>query len=91
VSSPLGSSPIALIQKGDWCGSELIRHRHNENRRRVRGYETESRGSTESVSGHEEIGRAIERGQLNGDLVYSSIYGRTKGQNRLKMAHYGVE
>ena len=47
--------------------SELIRHRCNENRRRVRGSETESRGSTESVSGHEEIGRAIERGQLNGD------------------------
>jgi glucan phosphorylase len=55
-----------LIQKGDWCGSEFIHHRRNENRRRVRGSETESRGSTESVSGHEEIGRAIERGQLNG-------------------------
>ena len=24
VSTPQGSSPIALIQKGDWCGSERI-------------------------------------------------------------------
>ncbi len=31
VSTPQGSSPIALIQKGDWCGSEFIRHLRNEN------------------------------------------------------------
>jgi len=31
VSTPQGSSPIALIQTGDWCGSELIRHLRNEN------------------------------------------------------------
>ena len=37
VSTPLWSSPIALIQKGDWCGSEPIRRHRRENRRRVRG------------------------------------------------------
>ena len=35
VSMPNGHGPIALIQKGDWCGSEIIRHRCRENRRRV--------------------------------------------------------
>jgi hypothetical protein len=39
----------------------------NENqRRRAYGAETALRGMNERVSGHERIGRAIARGQLNG-------------------------
>ncbi len=58
---------MALIQKGDRCGSEFIRHRRNENRRRVSERKTRPRGMTESVSGHEKFDRAIDRGRLNGD------------------------
>jgi hypothetical protein len=67
VSTPAGSTPIALIPKGDWCGSGFIRHPRNENRRRVCGDQEQSRGMIESVSGHENIDRSIDRGQLNGD------------------------
>jgi len=61
-----GCGPIALIQKGGWCGSEFIRRLPNENRRRARGNGAEPHGTNESVSGHEKIERAIDRGQLNG-------------------------
>ena len=55
---PHRSSPIALIQKGDWCGSEFIRHLRNENRRRVCGDHAALRGTIKNVSGHEGLGRA---------------------------------
>ncbi len=58
VSTPQGSSPIALIQKGDWCGSEFIRHLRNENRRRVRGDNAALRGMIKNVFGHEGLCRA---------------------------------
>lgn len=57
----VGSSPTALIQKGDWCGSEFIRHRRDENRRRVSGNEPWPRGMIENVSGHETFDHAIDR------------------------------
>jgi hypothetical protein len=57
---------MASIHKGGWCGSESIRRLPNEKRRRVCGDGTALRGMTERVSGHEKIGRAIDRGQLNG-------------------------
>jgi hypothetical protein len=66
VSLPNGNSPMALIHKGGWCGSESIRRLPNEKRRRVCGDGTALRGMTERVSGHEKIGRANDRGQLNG-------------------------
>ncbi|NJO55122.1 MAG: hypothetical protein HC834_00860 [Rhodospirillales bacterium] len=47
-------------------GSRLDPDVRNEKRRRVCGDGTALRGMTERVSGHEKIGRAIDRGQLNG-------------------------
>ena len=58
---------MALIHMGYWCGSEIIRHLRNENRRRVGGDKTVLRGMIKSVSGHENLNRPIDRGQLNSD------------------------
>lgn len=60
------SSPTALIQKGDWRGSESIRDLST----RTAGALAVpmSRFPTDtSVLGCEKKGRAIDRGQLNGD------------------------
>ena len=67
MPTPNGSSPSALIQKGDWCGSEPICRHRKENRRRVSGDNADPRGMTKSVSEHEEIHCSFDRGQLNGD------------------------
>ena len=66
VSTPQWSSPIALIQKGDWCGSERICTRST----RTAGALTVTTRhflTNASAPPRDEFGRAIDRGQLNGD------------------------
>ena len=65
VPASCRSSPIALIQKGGWCGSQRIRHRTNENRGCVAKTARILRRFN-SVFKHEENRRAIDRGQLHG-------------------------
>ena len=71
---------MALIHKGDWCGPEIIRHLRNENRRRVGGDKTVLRGMIKSVSGHENLNRPIDRGQLNGEPFFRPIFPKTARQ-----------
>jgi hypothetical protein len=67
------SSPIALIQKGDWRGSESIRDLSMRTAGALAVPMSHFPTDT-SVHGCERRGRAIDRGQLNGDpgLVESS-------------------
>ena len=68
---PARGSPSVLIQKGDWCGSERTRHRRHENTRRVSVQSTRfaAERTIAATPRCEQIDRAIDRGQLNGDNI----------------------
>jgi hypothetical protein len=68
----MGDLNGALIHKGDWCGSETIRPRCRENRRRVPGRLKVPWQDRKRVRARESF-LFFDRGQLNGDARLSFL------------------